>query len=937
MANDRIKVVGYATKQVYNGNIEYRNFSPDLVGNQNTDGNSTFTLGNFAITTSVENNPSKLFTTNKFSNFVSLCTLDLSNEESKALLNNNSEVKLKLDKTNLCNYAYFGSMLEYTRVSLEEIITKWPASLYLTPEQGIVSNNLTVENYNHDPLINESTFKVNVNWVVNSYQLNFLQNGTILDSFNETNDLRNLTVNYLSYSILNDDTEYALLGFTGSTELTNDYIYLRTAGNPFSNITGTSGTFIYHIKPNKLIEETFFNDLPDFESNLLNRLTTPKYTSVYKFPKMSEAGTLFYNTETITWPVTDGYNIDFNTTEYASYVNRLIDIVTNFDENKTNLMVRFLTSEAISDFDTVPRCDGEGETAGQKMNRTLKIYGREYDEIKRYIDGIQYANTVTYDQLNNTPDAILKYLAKTMGWGLVSSVLENDLLRNYVTSDPSTYSGMSRGYTAVEAEVEMWRRIILNTPWLWKSKGARKSIEFLFKFIGAPDGLIEFNEFIYVAKNTIDVDLFKLLLRENGLPDDIDLYNIDSEGYPRVPNNNPNMYFQKGGLWYRQTAGSGATIDIITGNNPHVGPYDGGAAFINQFNNLIPDFSAVTVSSTTTTTTSNNLFTNYKSGTINSYNGEYFVDVVSNEDVDLEDCVVVTTNKILDPYPTASEITECGCEVLEDDYALLIDITCGAQSQEGLTPTVVKCETNLVDIKETTYGEMVFIYEKLDEFGNPIGDTYTTTYISQECCKTQGGQSVYDETWGVSSNSNTEILLNAGYLCCKTGKCGCSATCDWVLATSSLSEMPVIAPYTSQFLLFQKKDGTQTAITPTGCSCIVGYTTPVSVTDPITGEVGIGCMLNDRGIGDLTSDRNVVYYTWYNTNSRTYEIRTWSPVYGEDGTIINSSSQPDNGFYSWIEVVYNARANGRIPCDQYMNNEIKIETGDDSSLFIYKD
>jgi hypothetical protein len=33
------------------------------------------------------------------------------------------------------------------------------------------------------------------------------------------------------------------------------------------------------------------------------------------------------------------------------------------------------------------------------------------------------------------------------------------------------------------------------------------------------------------------------------------------------------MYFQNNGLWYRETGGSNATIDILTGNNPHLGPY----------------------------------------------------------------------------------------------------------------------------------------------------------------------------------------------------------------------------------------------------------------------------------------------------------------------------------------------------------------------------
>ena len=65
------------------------------------------------------------------------------------------------------------------------------------------------------------------------------------------------------------------------------------------------------IKPNKLKEEGFFNALPDFENNLLNRLTVPKYTSIYKFPKVSDEGVIIYDTKTLTWPVTDGYNIDF--------------------------------------------------------------------------------------------------------------------------------------------------------------------------------------------------------------------------------------------------------------------------------------------------------------------------------------------------------------------------------------------------------------------------------------------------------------------------------------------------------------------------------------------------------------------------------------------------------------------------------------------------
>ena len=41
----------------------------------------------------------------------------------------------------------------------------------------------------------------------------------------------------------------------------------------------------------------------------------------------------------------------------------------------------------------------------------------------------------------------------------------------------------------------------MNTAYLFKSKGTRKAIEFLFRFIGAPEALVEFNEYVVLADN----------------------------------------------------------------------------------------------------------------------------------------------------------------------------------------------------------------------------------------------------------------------------------------------------------------------------------------------------------------------------------------------------------------------------------------------------
>lgn len=622
---NRIKVPGYAQKIFYTNGIEYRPFSPDLVGLQQTSPNvnSLFTLGNFAITTNLDPKTDKQFGSNKFSNFISLKTLDLTKEKSELLLDNNTSVTLNLDKRNLNNYALFGSLTEYIRVSLENIITKWPASLYANPLVSVdnaigTTTANTITNFVYNVLTQESTFSVPTNVITNQFQINYLKNGTILNTFNESNDLRNLTINYNAYSILYNGKEYDVLGFTGSTNLTNDTILFKIKGNPFSSSTGL---FTYHIKPNNTYVEEFFNSLSDFESYLLNRYVTPVYTSEFKFPYKSENGMLLYVTDTVTWPVTDGYNIDFITTEYNNYVIKLLDIATKNDDINSNLMVRFLVSESISNFDTTPvHLDALHEdTSGQKMNKTLSIYGRSFDEINRYIKGISFANVVTYDKNDNTPDIFVKNIAKVLGWDLVSSVMDNDLLQNYIMPKKSSYSGQSVGLTPAEADVELWRRLILNTPWLWKSKGARKSVEFLLKFIGTPNGLVKFNEYIYLADKPIDVDLFQQILALNGLDTDLSLYPIDINGYPRPLPNTPNMYFQNNGLWYRETGGSGSTVDILNGNNPHVGPYDGGYKYIEQFRTLIPNFSAVTISSETITTGATNLFTNFNNGNFNGY------------------------------------------------------------------------------------------------------------------------------------------------------------------------------------------------------------------------------------------------------------------------------------------------------------------------------
>lgn len=860
--NPRIRVSGYAQKIFYNDGIEYRNFADNLVGNQFVEdgGTALFTLGNFVVSTNLQPPNSFNYNLGRYSQFFTLNDINISDTELAILLDNNANVRLRLDESDLLTHAYFGSLTEFIRVSLENIITNWPASIYMNPiatnANGSETVTYTVTNYSFDPITQTATFNIPNLAINNNYQLNYLINGTILNTFNESNPLRNLTVNYLNYALLLNDTEYDLVGFTGLTTSNSGSLTVRVNGNPFYTTGNTQNQYqVYHIKPNKLKVDTFFNGLNDFESNLLNTLIRPRYTATFRYPVQSEDGVILFQTTTLTWPTSDGYNLDFNTPNYEQYVNSLIEISQNSDITKSDLITRFLTSDSISDFDTIPIFYGDrDEEADQKVTKLLRIYGREFDDIKRYIDGISFANVVSYNQRNNTPDIVLKNLARTLGWDLISSVLENDLLSNYVSTSRTSYSGFTRGYTPIESEYEMWRRIILNTPYLWKSKGTRKAIEFLTKFIGAPTGLMQFNEHVYVADNALNADIVQSAIDLNGLNTDLTLYNIDSDGFPRILPDTPDMYFQKGGGWYRETGGGNASKYILAGNNPHSGPYDRGQAYIDQFRGLIPNFQPVTIVNASYQTGTTTLFTNYNQGTINNYTGNTYVDL-SSEGFDLSDCVVLNTYVVPDPKPT-DEITPCGCDIATNDNSIQIDVVYSSQTFDCQSLGITSAETTENDNLLITYSsntQSEFLFPECCEsqyFGQPM-EYYQLEQISLADYYNLP-QNVRDLLpLSLTYGETGYTVSNRGYICCRTNPelseaCIQYATCNWRLA----GNFPIPSINTAliyidgqSYLKFVTPNGDFRVTTPNGAHC-VGETVPTSVVDPFTNELGFGCQVD---------------------------------------------------------------------------------------------
>lgn len=635
-----IKVVPRSLVSSYN-RLE-NDFSPRLVGLQFSDGDSLFTLGNFAVTTNLNGRLVKNFELGgQWSEYYSLDNLKITENVSEIIQTNDLNVKLNFDKKNINRYAYFGSFYELVRSSIEQIIQKWKGSLYITNVSNF-SNSLinNVFSFKYNSGDNTATFTSPLSAIKNNFLLEIEQK-SVYDTNVPSGEIYNVVQNYSKYNVFLNGNEYPVIGFTGITE-DYQYITVTTKGNPFPTLTGsTFGSFNYHIKPKNEEVEMFFKQLTDFEEILLNRLTKPIYTSSFNVPIPNDNGFTLSKIN-VTWPVTDGYNIDINTPQYTKYVENILNLATNYDTIQTDLVSRRFVSESIHEYDTV---SDTNDDSGMKISKMLRIYGREYDEVKKYIDGISFANVVTYNKLDNTSDNLIKVMAKNLGFDVILTTINNNfnlIGQNEVTTN-TPFSGYSRSLSAVELDTELWRRLVINAWWLYKSKGTRKVLEFFLNLFKIPSCSVSLNEYVYLAENKLNLsEVYEQLT--NIFDSDVDLttYPLDNEGFPKMVNQTISLnifnqndlfadsgieenYFQKNGFWYN------GGNEITDGNNPHIGPYDYGKSYIDSYRYFVK---GVGTTGLTNVTTVKNYFNNYNEGTFGftvvPYYGQIYANFLNN-------------------------------------------------------------------------------------------------------------------------------------------------------------------------------------------------------------------------------------------------------------------------------------------------------------------
>lgn len=510
------KIVGDSDEQLLGGNFL-----------NNTSG-SYSSLSTFKLETNftgkINTNYDNVLTS--FSNPISLDTIKL-NEVDSEMISTDQKVKLNFDKSDLKSYIGFGSVVDYMKSAIHNIILDYPASLYVDSEEFTINPRNTVADYIPNIYLNTSKLKIYSTFIKNKFGLIYNKDNSNIP---DDNELRNLNLSYSDYVIYYNNVEYNIISFIGSY---NGLVEMEVEGLPFGEDVLVLTNRTFHIKPKPLIFNKIRKKMGNLERYFLqNRLLDNSgFQITIKEPFFMDDGRITYQDRILLWSTSDGYNVDYEGGSFNAFVSSLINISENYDNTKTDLINRFLTPPSLKIYDN---------TQDRKIEKLLRIWGRNFDEVKQYIDALTKINKLSYDKQNNIPDVLVKNLARTFGWDDITLVKDDDIINNFFAVD---YEENKTDMLPVEIDIELWRRILINTNFFWKTKGTRQAILAIFKLIGIPEPFVNIKEYIYTVDEVInpdDVDLSLEDLYSSSLP-----YN--KNGYPIAPTETNDFFFQISG------------------------------------------------------------------------------------------------------------------------------------------------------------------------------------------------------------------------------------------------------------------------------------------------------------------------------------------------------------------------------------------------------
>ena len=491
--------------------------------------------GNFIITVRGGDSSPRMYNTTNWDANKDGEVWTLNSLSSTTVANSEDEeekIVLKQDYYDLRDFAYYGSLTDLFQGSVTDALQRFPGELCTTSSSTYTLSTSTVLDPSNitdltETEVGDSTYKYVIS---NPFSIN-------LHSEHRPNDAKTLSYfaddGWKNYEIIINDVTYQItdckVDFKSSecsantlvSEVTLSYgesstfkigVFKIFNPNPVVVYLSATGNDSVHIRPKESFLKEFYKNCDNFQKILLNPKTKPKYNARFLVIKENDYG-YYQEFENLIFPTSiGGYNLDCSSFGFSKYTKRMVELGEFYDARFSDNLYRNMTHEAITNFDwTFTRTYNEGDEevyveGGERIKCALRLFAREFDEIKSYIDGISLANTLTYDERGNMPDYLLTDSLVNDGWDVVSVVPyeggEGNFSNNISSSvTPYSSSHMSdtvkngyfvpyiseESYTFQDVNTEFMRRLRINSRYIWRNKGTVDGIRMILGMFGLKD------------------------------------------------------------------------------------------------------------------------------------------------------------------------------------------------------------------------------------------------------------------------------------------------------------------------------------------------------------------------------------------------------------------------------------------------------------------
>ena len=453
---------------------------------------SLFTFGNFQVQ---EANPgfgtinltASTYLTRKRDNYQSLTdgAFNYTN------IYNANLAKLNFKPEEPTSYAYFSSFYSKVAQSINNITQNFPYAILSNP----IQNSFNIQNISYNVFDNITYFSINESSLINQGNVIYKSGGTLYGLFNNYNTGYTIQLSGTGNGSIYPITQYF---YSADTQ----QLFFKVSGNIFSGeVTTSLLNYPIYIRPSPQVLGEFQQTLPQLDYQIL-------YNGEFSVPDPNSND---YVLSSYTWTKNiDGFNPDTGGSGYTNFINSILSDSNSVDDIKTNIFVRAIIPDNLTELDS----------EDQIFTKLTQVYASEFDEMKRYIDGLAYAHTVEYNNVNSVPNVYLSRLGRLLGIDLKNSFSEVDFFE-YIAGSPE-----GNGISYQDFNYDLWTKILVNLSFLFKKKGTRDAIMFMFRILGAPDCLVNFNEFVYKVLTPNAISL-------TGSTD----LSVDTDGFPNISSN----------------------------------------------------------------------------------------------------------------------------------------------------------------------------------------------------------------------------------------------------------------------------------------------------------------------------------------------------------------------------------------------------------------